>query len=196
MRRKQSCNGVLVINVALLIIDVQMGFVHRDATGDARSCPQAEQNISTLLTVFRAEQRPIIHVHHHSLQDGSFFSQGTTGCDAQPFAAPQSLEPVVIKNVNSGFIGTDLEQQLIELGRPKVFICGATANHCVETTTRMAGNLGFDVVYISDAVWAYGEAGPDGQVHSPEQVHSMSLANLDGEFATVLSTAEAQTLLV
>jgi len=172
----------------LLVIDVQMAFKFRDASGDNRSCPQAEQNIGALLSAFRGSNHPIIHVHHHSLEEGSAFAADHPGNRVQPFATPQGGEPVLIKQVNSSFIGTSLDQDLNDLGRPAVVICGGTANHCVETTTRMAGNLGFDAIYVSDAVWAYDHLGPDGVMHSADQVHSMSLANLDGEFARVLAT--------
>ena len=108
----------------------------------------------------------------------------------QPFAQPIEGETVVIKRVNSGFIGTTLEADLRNAGINRLVMCGGVANFCVETTARMAGNLGFDVLYASDAVWAYGATGPDGVEHSPDEVHSMSLCNLDGEFARVLSTAD------
>jgi nicotinamidase-related amidase len=174
-------------NYALLLIDVQQAFRERDATGANRSCRDAEQNISRLLTVFRAESLPIIHVHHHSKEEGSAFGADRSGVAVQPFAAPQGDEPVIVKHVNSAFIGTDLEAQLDAIGRPKLVICGATANHCVETTTRMAGNLGFDAFYIGDAVWAYDHSGVNGALISAEQIHAVSMANLHGEFARVLS---------
>ena len=41
------------MKTALLVIDVQMAFVHRDAAGTPRSCLQAEQNIGVMLTDFR-----------------------------------------------------------------------------------------------------------------------------------------------
>lgn len=172
---------------ALLVIDVQQAFRERDLTGANRSCREAEQNISRLLTVFRATGAPIIHIHHHSLEEGSAFGADRSGRAVQPFAAPQGDEVVITKHVNSAFIGTDLEDRLNDLSRPKVVICGATANHCVETTTRMAGNLGFDSFYIGDAVWAYDHSSVSGALISAEQIHAVSMANLHGEFATVLS---------
>jgi len=178
------------MKTALLVIDVQKAFSFRDATGGVRSCPQAEQNIAALLTAFRALGGHVIHIHHHSTEADSAFRAGQAGCAPQPFAAPIEGEAVVIKHVNSAFIGTGLEADLRKAGINQLVICGATANHCVETTTRMAGNLGFDVLYASDAVWAYEATGPDGVVHSAEQVHSMSLCNLDGEFAKVMKTMQ------
>lgn len=180
---------------ALLVIDVQQAFAQRDARGDNRSCPQADENISTLLELFRNSDLPIIHIHHHSAEENSDFRADRVGSQVQDFAKPKAGELLLIKQVNSGFIGTTLERDLETMGRPTLVICGATANHCVETTTRMAGNLGFDALYVSDAVWAYDQTAMNGQVIAASQVHDMSLANLNGEFATVLPTREVMGIV-
>ena len=77
-----------------------------------------------------------------------------------------------------------------------MILCGAAANYCVETTARMAGNLGFDTYYLSDAVWTYENTGPDGVHHTAEQMHSTALCNIHGEFATVLQTEDALKLIL
>jgi nicotinamidase-related amidase len=92
--------------------------------------------------------------------------------------------------VNSSFIGTDLEARLRAAGIKTVVICGATTNHCVETTTRMAGNLGFETRLVRDATWTFERVGPDGDLHSAEDIHAMTLSNLNGEFAQIVTTAE------
>ncbi len=122
------------------------------------------------------------------------FHADAPGAAVQPVAEPHEHEPVYVKHVSSGFIGTSLDEDLRNAGIERLVTCGATANHCVETTTRMAGNLGFETFYASDAVWAYAATGPDGVEHSTEQVHSTSLANLEGEFARVLPTAKLLAL--
>ena len=181
---------ISISKTALLVIDVQMAFVHRDEQGVPRSTPMAETNIRRLLEGFRNVGGKIIHIHHHSLEDGSPFAASLPGAAVQEFAKPSPGESTYIKHVNSGFIGTSLEDDLRQEGVVHLILCGATANQCVESTARMAGNLGFDTLYVSDGVWAYGNAGPDGREHSPDDVLSVSISNLHGEFATVLSTDE------
>ena len=178
------------MKTALLVIDVQMALAHEDAAGADRSCPQANENITSLLSSFRAAGEKIIHIHHHGLEKDDPFHSEAPGALVQPFAAPKGNEPVFIKNVSSGFMGTPLEQELRKEGVERLVLCGATANHCVESTTRHAAGLGFDALYASDAVWAYGVTGPDGVEHSGEQVHSVTLSTIQGEFAEVLPTAE------
>ncbi len=180
---------------ALLVIDVQMAFVQWDEQGRARSTPEAENNIARLLAAFRAAGGRVVHVHHHSHEEGSLFTAGLPGNLVQESAKPLAGEALYVKHVNSSFIGTSLEADLRWAGVERLVLCGATANQCVETTARMAGNLGFDTLYVSDGVWAYGNTGPDGRQHSPEEVHLLSLSNLHGEFATVISTEDVVAAL-
>lgn len=182
------------MKTALLVIDVQMALAHEDAQGSERSCPQAETNIARLLKAFRERGDLVMHIHHHGLDADDPFHADAPGAAVQPVAQPIEGEKVHIKNVSSGFIGTTLEADLRAAGVVRVVTCGATANHCVETTTRMASNLGFETVYAADAVWTYGITGPDGVTHSAETIHSTSLANLQDEFASVLPTEQILSL--
>ena len=101
---------------------------------------------------------------------------------------PLGDEPVITKQVNSAFIGTDLERRLHDQGITQVVIVGLTTIHCVSTTARMAGNLGFETVVISDATAAFDRTGTDGQQFPAQLVHDVALAELHGEFATVIDT--------
>ena len=178
------------MNRALLVIDVQMALADEDAAGTPRSCPEAETNIAALLAAFRAAGEPVVHIHHHGTDLSDPFHPSATGAAVQPVAAPREGEPVVIKHGSSGFVGTPLKSLLDDAEVDSVVCCGATANHCVESTTRSAADLGYNPVYAADAVWTYGITGPDGVSHSPDQIHSVSLATLDGEIAAVLTTRE------
>jgi nicotinamidase-related amidase len=102
---------------------------------------------------------------------------------------------VIVKRVNSAFIGTDLEQRLRAAGIRTLVIAGATTNHCVETTVRMGGNLGFEVLLVRDATWTFDRVGPDGETHRAAAVHAMSLANLSGEFARIVKADQVEAML-
>jgi len=178
------------MKTALLVIDVQMALAHDDANGAERSCPQAADNIASLLAAFRKRGDAIFHVHHHGTDPDDPFHSDAPGVAVQPFAQPNEDEPVIVKHVSSAFAASTLENDLRAEGIERVVLCGATANHCVESATRAASDLGFDTVYASDAVWAYAVTGPDGVAHSAEQVHSTSLSTVEGEFASVLETEQ------
>ena len=175
--------------VALLVIDVQCAFAQWDAEGRRRNNPEALARIADLLSVFRAAARPVIHIRHAGTAPDSAFRPDGPGFAVQSAARERRDEVVIVKRVNSAFIGTDLEARLRQARIGSLVICGATTNHCVETTARMAGNLGFDVSLARDATWTYDRMGPDGETHRADAVHAMSLANLDGEFARVATTA-------
>jgi nicotinamidase-related amidase len=175
---------------ALIIVDVQHAFDEWEAAGKRRNNPDAVARISDLLAAFRGSEAPIFHIRHEGTRPASSFLPGGTGYRVRDEARERDGEPVIVKRVNSAFIGTDLESRLRAGGIGTVVICGATTNHCVETTTRMAGNLGFDARLVRDATWTFDRVGPDGDTHSAEDIHAMTLANLNGEFARIVTAAE------
>lgn len=175
---------------ALLVIDVQRGFDLHEAAGNHRNNPDAVDRIAELLDAFRRAGAAVLHVRHEGTDPSSLFVPDGPGWPVKDEARERDGEPVVVKRVNSAFIGTDLEDRLRKAGIGTLVICGATTNHCVETTTRMAGNLGFDAVLVRDACWTFDRTGPDGERHAAEDVHAMTLANLDGEFARIAWTRE------
>jgi nicotinamidase-related amidase len=144
-----------------------------------------------LLRAFREHGAPIFHIRHQGTHPKSSFLPDGTGYPVKDEAREIAGEPVIVKRVNSAFIGTDLEHRLHAAGINTLVICGATTNHCVETTTRMAGNLGFDTRLVRDATWTFDRRGPDGDEHLAEDIHAMTLANLNGEFARIVSASEA-----
>ena len=172
---------------ALIVIDVQQGFAEQDVAGRKRNNPQALDRIVDLLAAFRVRGLPIFHIRHASTEPDSVFRPERTGFQVIEAARELPGEPLIVKNVNSAFIGTDLEARLRQGGYRTLVICGATTNHCVETSTRMAGNLGFDARLVRDAIWTYDRTGPDGDHHSAAEIHAMTLSNLNGEFATIVT---------
>jgi nicotinamidase-related amidase len=175
---------------ALIVIDVQRAFDEWEAAGKRRNNPDAVARIADLLAAFRMRGAPIFHIRHEGTKPGSSFLPQRSGYAVRDEAREQAGEPVIVKRVNSAFIGTDLESRLRKAGIATLVICGATTNHCVETTTRMAGNLGFDARLVRDATWTFDRVGPDGEAHSAEAIHAMTLSNLNGEFARIFTTQE------
>lgn len=175
-------------STALVVIDVQQAFL--DPRLGERNNPQAEANIARLLAAWRSSGRPIRHIVHDSTEPNSLLRPEVPGHAVQSVALPNATEPVYRKHVNSAFIGTDLEKDLRQDGVDTLVIVGLTTNHCVSTSARMAGNLGFRTYVVSDATAAFARRALDGTMRPAEDVHSAALSDLHGEFATVVDTAE------
>ena len=175
-------------NIALIIIDVQKAF--EDEKWGTRNNLQAEENIQMLLKLWREKEYPIIHIQHLSDNSQSVFHPSKPSSAFKDIAVPLKSETIFKKKVNSAFIGTELEKHLKDNNINKVVIVGLTTPHCVSTTTRMSGNLGFETYLVSDATAAFAIKGADNTYYSAEQIHNVSLATLDDEFATVSTTAE------
>jgi nicotinamidase-related amidase len=175
-------------DAVLLVIDVQKGF-DRFNEEYHRNNPALEANIARLQRAWRETGRPIIHVQHLSKEPGSPLRPGQPGCEIKDEVRPIAGEPVVQKSVNSAFIGTSLEADLRRRGYATLVLAGLQTNLCVSTTARMAGNLGFTTYVVSDATATFDNVGPDGKRYGSELLHDVALADLHGEFATVVDTA-------
>ena len=175
-------------NIALLLIDLQKGF--DDPSWGSRNNPMAEERAASLLLFWRHKSWPVIHIQHCSLEPGSPLAPGQTGCEFKDEIKPLSGEKQFMKTVNSAFIGTGLEEYLQSHSIDSLVIAGLTTDHCVSTTTRMAGNLGFDVILVSDATATFDRNGHDGVHYSADEIHAIHLASLNNEFCSVKSTAE------
>jgi nicotinamidase-related amidase len=180
-----------VSNAALIVIDVQQGFL--DPRWGRRNNPHAEDHIAALLAEWRRTGRPLFHVQHGSRSPQGAFFPGTPGHAFKPQAQPLAGETVIRKDVNSAFIGTDLQARLTAAGVDTVVLCGLTTDHCVSTTARMAANFGFVTVLVEDACATHERTGPDGTHFSAELMHATALASLNGEFAAVMQSANLIT---
>jgi nicotinamidase-related amidase len=178
---------------ALVVVDVQRGFV--DPAWGRRNNPQCEANIEALLAEWRRVGAPVVFVKHDSKLAGSPLRPGQAGNELQGFVTGEP-DLLVTKSVNSSFHGTpDLDAWLKGQGIGGIVVCGITTNHCCETTARVGGNLGYDVVFALDATHTFDRVGPGGDVVDADTLARVTAANLHGEFATVMSRAEIQSLL-
>lgn len=178
----------IAANTALILIDVQDGM--DDPSHGTRNNPDAETNMARLLADWRASGRPVFHVQHMSTDPHSTLRPNQPGNAIKQVVAPQADEPIIQKQVNSAFIGTNLEARLRSAGIESLVLVGLTTGHCVSTTARMAGNLGFTVYVVADATACFGHAGYDGQYYPAETIHAVSLVSLQDEFAAIVTTAQ------
>jgi nicotinamidase-related amidase len=174
-------------DAALLVVDVQKGFDDAGYWGP-RNNPACESNISALLEHWRAKNRTVVFVRHDSTEEHSPLRPDQPGNAFKEFVTGEP-DVLISKHTNSCFYGApDLHGWLQERGIQSLVICGITTNHCCETTARMAGNLGYDVRFVLDATHTF-----DRGDMTAEQLAHATATNLNGEFATVVTTAETIT---
>jgi nicotinamidase-related amidase len=186
MNRVREIAMELQANAALIIIDQQKGILHPRL--GRRNNPDAEARILDLLGIWRSSGRPVIHVQHLSRSPESVFWPEQSGVEFQARFMPQDGEWLIQKQVPDAFCGTGLEARLREARIAQVIIVGVATNNSVESTTRTAGNLGFEAWVAEDACFTFDKVDYFGTPRSAQEVHGMSLGNLDGEYATVVSS--------
>jgi nicotinamidase-related amidase len=173
---------------ALIVIDLQRAIDH--PSWGERNNPEAERNVAALLAAWRRTGRPVYHIRHDSQEPDSHYRPGQPLHAFKPEAQPAAGETVIAKNTNSAFIGTDLESRSRAAGQTLLVVAGVITNNSVEATVRMAGNLGFDTYLVEDATFTFGRRDWRGTWRTADEVHAMSLANLDGEYCSVVRTRD------
>jgi len=179
---------------ALLLIDIQKGLNDLDYYGGQRNNPKAEERAAELLAFWRTNQLPVVHIKHNGTLP-SPLSKGTPGNDFKEIVKPIMEEPIFEKEVNSAFIGTHLDAYLKINKIMHLVLVGLTTAHCISSTARMAGNLGYDTYIISDATATFNTLGIDGQPYEASLVHDICLSTLKNEFASILDTDSLLKLL-
>ena len=172
---------------ALILVDIQKGFEDIAYWGGQRNNPEAEIRAGELLQLWRGHGLPVFHIRHCSSNTVSPLRETQPGNQFMDMVMPAEGEPVIKKNVNSAFIGTDLQDRLDDAGITTLVIVGLTTDHCISTTTRMAGNLGYNTYLVADATATFNKTGIDGQNYPAELIHETALASLNNEFATVVT---------
>ncbi|MFG3033558.1 cysteine hydrolase family protein [Streptomyces sp. NPDC048253] len=183
-------------NAALVVVDVQKGFEELDFWG-ARNNPGADDNIAALIDVWQGTGRPVVFVRHDSVKPGSPLRLGYEGNGFKEYVEERrgkgsGAELFLTKTVNSAFLGTpDLGAWLTAAGISQIVVAGIQTNMCAETTARMGGNLGYDVLFAYDATYTFDLVGPFGWRRSAEEIAQASAVSLHGGgFARVVTTEE------
>lgn len=183
-------------NTALVLIDVQKAFDDTEHWGP-RDNPDAEENIAALIDAWQTSGRPVVFVRHDSVKPGSPLRPGQSGNDLKDFVEERrgkgtGPELFVTKTVNSAFYGTpDLREWFEAQGIRQFVVTGIQTNMCAETTARMGGNLGYEVLFALDATHTFDLTGPHGLRLTAQELARATAVNLHGGgFAEVVTTAE------
>ncbi|MFE7807384.1 cysteine hydrolase family protein [Streptomyces sp. NPDC057430] len=183
-------------NAALVVVDVQKGF--EEQYWGQRNNPAAEGNIAALIDLWQRTGRPVVFVRHDSpAESRSPLRVGHGGNDFKDFVEERrgkgnGPELLVTKSVNSAFYGEpSLDVWLKGEGVAQIVIVGIQTNMCNETTARMGGNLGYDVVFPLDAMHTFDLEGPFGWAATAEELTRATAVSLQGgRFARVVSTGD------
>ncbi|WP_409234687.1 cysteine hydrolase family protein [Streptomyces sp. PA5.6] len=182
-------------NAALVVVDVQKGFEEEEFWG-ARNNPEADDNIASLIDVWQATGRPVVFVRHDSTKPESPLRPGYVGNDFKEYVEERrgkgaGAELLVTKTVDSAFYGTpDLDAWFKAEGITQFVVAGIQTNMCAETTARMGGNLGYDVVFALDATYTFDLAGPFGWRRGAEELAQATAVSLHGGGFAQVVTAE------
>jgi nicotinamidase-related amidase len=97
---------------------------------------------------------------------------------------------VLSKQTANSFLSTDLDAQLKRRRITVLVVSGVITNNSVESTVRMAAEIGYDVTVVEDAVFTFARRDRRGHIWPAEDVHALSLANLEqGGYARIRATA-------
>ena len=176
------------MTATLLLIDMQKAM--DDPIFDEQGQPQALANAAALLAHWRQRGNPLIHIRHDSMDPSSPYAPHQPSHEFKDEVMPVDHETIVEKRTNNAFIGTDLMQVLEEIGSSDLVVCGVHLQDCVESTVRMAGNLGFMVFLAADAVVSLGQTDINGKKWSADDVHALTLGILDGQYAKVMNSSD------
>jgi len=173
-------------NIALIIIDQQQGLDNPKL--GARNIPNAETIMLKLLNAWRTTCQPIIHVKHRSLDPESVFWPNQQGFEFKPDFLPQTNERVIEKSIPCALLKSGLDKFLEQQKIHTLVLVGASTNNSIEATARTANNLGFTVIVVEDACFTFAKNDYFGTARTAAEVHAMSLANLNGEYAQVVNS--------
>jgi ureidoacrylate peracid hydrolase len=195
-------------DAALLVIDMQSGFVHPESGMGRSPAGTATQQkivhaILELAPFFRERGAPVIWSRQvHFAEDRT-----RTGRQISPHSAKQGFLPclrgswetelygpilnavkgadhLVEKHRASVFFQTNLETKLKMLGTKFLFVAGCNTEFCVESTVRDAYARDFEIVVVRDAVAGI----------RPE-FHENSLRVMEAYFAEVLPSQAVREAL-
>lgn len=166
------------VNPALVVIDVQNGFVSKGGSYDLLGMETGHYQavipkIARLISLCRSAGIPVFYTQAVRERSGidlltrahkilpksreerirrrPICVRGTWDADIVDGIKPEAQDHVVIKRRDSAFHDTEIKVWLDSLGVDTLLFCGIDTSICVETSLREAFNVGYDVVLVSDA---------------------------------------------
>ena len=134
-------------NIALLVIDVQVGIIEGFSAYRGR---EVLGEINKLLTKARAANLPIIYVQHDGEKEHPL-EVGSEGWQIHPDIKPRGDDLIIRKRASDSFFETTLQRELEARGIKHLVVAGCMTEYCVDTTSRRAISMGYDVTLVSDA---------------------------------------------
>ncbi len=171
---------------ALIVLDVQKA-IDLPYWGE-RNNLDAETNMHRILEVWRKTRLPVFHIQHNSSGLESGYNPTRESHAFKDEVVPIAGEVVIGKTVHSAFVGTDLENLLLQKGIDQLFLFGVKTNNSIETTVRHGSNLGFEIVLIEDACFTHNQVDWNRREWSASDIHAISLSNLEGEYCKITTT--------
>ncbi|WP_445487717.1 isochorismatase family protein [Rhodopseudomonas sp. RCAM05734] len=174
-------------DTALIVIDVQESFRHRDYwTEDA--LPAFLERQQALIDGAKAAGIPVLQVFH--LADNGAFSASSGHVTT---LAPLQITPDAVfkKRRHSALVGTGLDVWLIAQGIRKIIVSGIRTEQCCETTTRHASDLGYAVDFVGEATLTFPMTDAAGRTWSAAEIRARTELVLAGRFARIATVEQA-----
>lgn len=177
------------MNTALLLIDIQNDYFP-NGRNELVNTIEASEQARKLLSNFRENNRPVIHIQHLSVRPGaSFCVPGTNGADIHESVLPGSNEKIITKNFPNSFRETELHQYLQEKQIDDLVIAGMMSHMCVDATVRAARDLGYRITVAQDACATKDLSFENGMIPA-KKVHGAFMAALNYFYADIKHSDE------
>ena len=135
---------------ALVVIDVQESFRRRDSWAES-SNPEIVKPVRRLTEAFRSAGAEVFWILHEEPGTGGVFDPASGFVRLMDGLEPAPDEPVIRKTSHNAFTTTNLQQLLTIAGITELTLCGIRTEQCVETTARVGSDLGYEVVFVTEA---------------------------------------------
>jgi nicotinamidase-related amidase len=140
---------------ALIVIDLQKGIV---AMPVANTSAEIVAKAAELARAFRLHNLPVVLVNVVAAQPGRTgqprrsFEFPPDWTDLVPELDVQPSDILLSKRSYGAFLTTNLQEELKSRGVTQIFLCGIATCAGVESTARSAYDLGYHVVFVTDAM--------------------------------------------